>query len=61
MKHKFFIIVFLIFLFISCNNNSANFTKILGEDSTLIGKHKTEYSIHYGSTYAPTYVIYSDK
>ena len=61
MKHKFFIITFLIFLFISCNNNSANFTKILGEDSTLIGKHKTEYRIHYSTYERPKYIIYSDK
>ena len=61
MKHKILVIVFLIFLLVSCNHNSVNFTKILGEDSTLIGKYKTEYIIHYNSNWNPTYTIYSDK
>ena len=60
LKNKLLILIFCLFIFVSCDDNSIK-TKILSKDSTLIGKYKTSYSIHYGSTYAPTYVIYSDK
>ena len=60
MKNKI-IITFFIFLFIGCNHNGTNYTSFLGQDSTLIGKYKTEYIIHYNSNWNPTYTIYSDK
>ena len=60
LKNKLLILIFCLFIFVSCGGNSIK-TKILSKDSTLTGKYKTSYSIHYGSTYAPTYVIYSDK
>ena len=46
--------------FVSCNHNGKT-DRILGADSTLIGKYKTEYIIHYNSNWNPTYEIYSDK
>ena len=56
---KLFIVLF-IYLMFSCNNQISK-VQILGNDSTLIGKYKTEYIIHYNSNWNPTYEIYSDK
>ena len=60
IKNKLLILLFCFFCVISCNHNSSNI-RILGTDSTLIGKYKTEYIIHYNSNWNPTYEIYSDK
>ena len=56
---KLFIALFICLMF-SCNNQISK-VQILGNDSTLIGKYKTEYIIHYNSNWNPTYEIYSDK
>jgi hypothetical protein len=48
-------------MLISCNETKDQTIKILGNDSTLIGKYKTEYIIHYSTYWNPTYEIYSDK
>ena len=61
IKTKIYILIFFLFIFVSCNNISSNNIKILGQDSTYIGKYKTEYYIYYSSQYAPMYIIYSDK
>lgn len=59
MKSNILKISFFIFMLISCNN--INNVQILGDDSTLIGKYKTEYAIYYGSGYKVINIIYSDK
>lgn len=56
---KLFIVLFICLMF-SCNNQISK-VQILCNDSTLIGKYKTEYIIHYNSNWNPTYEIYSDK
>ena len=61
MKNKIFVFIFMIFMLISCNAAKESNIKILGEDSTLIGKYKTEYIIHYSAYRNPEYTIYSDK
>jgi len=60
IKNKLLILLFCFFCLLSCNHNSSKI-RILGTDSTLIGKYKTEYIIHYNSNCNPTYEIYSDK
>lgn len=61
MKSKIFYLIFSMFLLISCNAARESNIRILGEDSILIGKYKTEYVVYYGSGYATTNTIYSDK
>ena len=58
MKNRILIFIFVIFLLISCSNFKK--TTILGNDSTLVGKYKTEYIVHYNTNYNISYVIYSD-
>lgn len=60
IKNKLLILLFCFFCLLSCNYNGKP-DRILGTDSTLIGKYKTEYIIHYNSNWNPTYEIYSDK
>lgn len=60
IKNKLLILLFCFFCLLSCNHNGKP-DRILGADSTLIGKYKTEYIIHYNSNWNPTYEIYSDK
>ena len=60
IKNKLLILLFCFFCLLSCNHNGKS-DRILGTDSTLIGKYKTEYIIHYNSNWNPTYEIYSDK
>lgn len=61
IKTKIYILIFFLFTFVSCNGISPNNSKILGQDSTLIGKYRTEYIIHYNANYNVTKEIYSDK
>ena len=61
MKSKFFVIIFLVFLFISCGRNNLNIFLDNTDDSILTGKYRTEYIIHYNSNYNVTREIYSDK
>lgn len=61
MKNRIFVLFFVFFMLISCNEAKESDIKILGNESTLIGKYKTEYIIHYGSGYTRTNTIYSDK
>ena len=61
IKTKIYILIFFLFTFVSCNGIAPNNIKVLGQDSTYIGKYKTEYYIYYSSVYAPKYIIYSDK
>ena len=61
MKNRIFVLLFTFFMLISCNAAKESNIKILGEDSTLIGKYKTEYIIHYSAYRNPEYTIYSDK
>ena len=60
IKNKLLILLFCFFCVVSCNHNGKT-DRILCADSTLIGKYKTEYIIHYNSNWNPTYEIYSDK
>ena len=55
---KLILILFVVLLF-SCKNISD--TKNLTNDSSLIGKYRTEYLIHYNSGYVKRYEIYSNK
>ena len=59
---KYIIILFFVFTLTlySCNNITNN-TINISKDSVLIGKHKTEYIIHYNTNCNPSYIIYSDK
>ena len=52
MKNRILIFIFTLFILVSCSSNN---------DSTLIGKYKTEYTVYYGYGYATTNTIYSDK
>ena len=61
MRNRIFVLFFVFFMLISCNKTKDQTIKILGNDSTLIGKYKTEYIIHYSTYDRPSYVIYSDK
>lgn len=61
MKNRIFVLLFTFFMLISCNEAKELNVKILGEDSILIGKYKTEYIIHYSAYRNPEYVVYSDK
>ena len=61
MKNKIFVFIFMIFMLISCNAAKESNIRILGEDSILIGKYKTEYIVYYGTGYTTTNTIYSDK
>ena len=61
IKIKIYVLIFLLFTFVSCNGITSNNIKLLGQDSTLVGKYKTEYIIHYNSNYNVTKEIYSDK
>ena len=56
---KLFIVLFICLMF-SCNNQNSK-VQILGNDSTLIGKYKTEYRIHYSTYERRLYTIYSNK
>ena len=61
MRNRIFVLLFVFFMLISCNEAKESNIKILGEDSILIGKYKTEYIIHYSAYRNPEYTIYSDK
>ena len=60
LKNRLLILIFCSFVFISCNEKLSR-TQFLSKDSSLIGKYKTEYIIHYSSYRNPEYTIYSDK
>ena len=60
MKNKNYTLIFFLFIFTSCNGISKNNIKILGTDTTLTGKYKTTYIIHYNSNYNVSCEIYSD-
>lgn len=61
IKTKIYILIFFLFIFVSCNGITPNNIKVLGQDSTLVGKYRTEYIIHYNSNYNVAKEIYSDK
>jgi hypothetical protein len=61
IKTKIYFLIFFLFIFTSCNGIASNNITILGKDSTLIGKYRTEYIIHYNANYNVTKEIYSDK
>ena len=62
LKTKIFILIFFLFMCVSCNDkkDSANI-KILGSSLTITGKYKTEYIVHYNTYDNVKYEIYSDK
>ena len=61
MRNRIFVLLFAFFMLISCNEAKESNIRILGNDSNLIGKYKTEYIIHYSAYRNPEYIIYSDK
>lgn len=54
IRSKILIIIFSIFLFLSCDGKNSI-------DSQLVGKYKTEYIIHYAYGYHHEETIYTDK
>lgn len=60
IKTKIYILIFFLFIFVSCNGIAPNNIKVLGQDSTLVGKYKTEYVIYYTSSHAKTNIIYTN-
>lgn len=62
LKPKIFILIFFLFICVSCNDrkDSTNI-KILGNSLTITGKYKTEYIVHYNTYNNVKYEIYSDK
>ena len=60
MKNKIFVIIFLMFLFISCNEYNLNKVLNNNDDSLYSGKYKTEYIIYYGYAETKNNIIYTD-
>ena len=63
MRNKIFVIIFSMFLFLSCSGRNSIISNIVGDsiDSTMIGKYKTTYVVYYGYGESQSDVIYSDK
>ena len=59
--YKIFILSFIMSILMSCTYADEKNVKILSNDSTLIGKYKTEYVIYYAEGHNYIYTIYSDK
>lgn len=64
MRNKIFVIIFSMFLFLSCSGRNSIILNIMDnpiEDSTMIGKYKTTYVVYYGYGESQSNVIYSNK
>lgn len=63
MRNKIFVIIFSMFLFLSCSGRTSIISNIIDDpiDSTMVGKYKTTYVVYYGYGESQSDVIYSNK